>query len=162
MTKPIITAANITVGYLKSLVADIPDNRLTELAGKLPNHPAWQIGHVVFAYNGAVTLLGGASILAPGHEAKYGMGTRSSANRSDYPSKDELLAMLDKAHAAAMAAITANFSTHADKPNPIPGFEKMAPTIGDAVVFLVTGHTGGHAGQVSSWRREAGMPGLGF
>jgi hypothetical protein len=162
MTEPLITAANITVDYLKSLAADIPDDRFAELAGKLPNHPAWQIGHIVVAYNGAITLLGGKPILPPGYETKYGMGTTSSPIRSDYPPKTELLDVLDKAHGAAMAAIKASFATHADKPNPIPGFAKMAPTIGDAVAFLVTGHTGGHAGQLSSWRRDAGLPGLGF
>lgn len=162
MVQPVITAANLTVGYLKSLVADIPDSRFAELPAGLPNHPAWVIGHVVFAYNSATKLLGGSPAVAEGHDAKYGIGSKPSTTRSDYPSKDVLLAMLDTAHKSAIDAISANFAASADKPNPIEGFSKMAPTIGDAVVFLVTSHNAGHVGQVSSWRRAAGLPGLGF
>src|SRR5437764_5278288 len=77
--------------YCKMLVADIGDERLANqpLAGV--SRPAWILGHLAFSAHRAKTLLGGEMELPAAWVTLFGPGSRPSASRADYASKDELL-----------------------------------------------------------------------
>ncbi len=47
MIAEILRNYGLTLDYLRRLIADVPDERLTEQPAGAVNHPAWVIGHLV-------------------------------------------------------------------------------------------------------------------
>jgi hypothetical protein len=44
------------------------------------------------------------------------------------------------------------------RPIPLARWAERFPRIGDAVLYLMLSHEGGHLGQISAWRRAGGRP----
>jgi len=148
------------LGYCQMLVGDIADERLAEqpLAGV--NHPAWILGHLAYSADGAATLLGGQKSLSREWLVKFGRGSKLSSVRSDYPSKAELVATLERTfeHARQLAAAATPEQLAAPHRNAF--FADALPHVADLCSFLLTGHLSLHLGQLSSWRRMIGLPAL--
>src|SRR3954454_20235891 len=87
------------LGYADLLVADIDDSDFT--AQPLPgmNHPAWILGHLAIAADGAIGLLGGEKLTSTEWATKFGRDSKPGANRSEYPSKEEIVRVFRESHA---------------------------------------------------------------
>lgn len=160
MLESSLKANRFMLGYCQMLVGDIPDERFTEQPLPGVNHPAWILGHLAYSADGCTALLGGQKLLSAEWVKKFGPKSQLTAVRSDYPTKEELLATLertfDKARKLAAEATPERLAAaHSN-----PAFAQAMPTVADLCSFLLTGHLGVHLGQLSSWRRMIGLPPL--
>lgn len=146
--------------YCRMLVGDIADERLADQPLPGVNHPAWILGHLAFSAARARGLLGSEKELPEAWTPLFGPGSKPSASRSDYPSKDDLLRAVEQGferlRQQAAAASPEQLAQHSTNP-----YTKDAlPRTQDGVAFLLTGHLGVHLGQLSTWRRMVGLPPL--
>lgn len=152
-----VTINRLLLNYSRLLVADLHDEQLAIQPLADVNHPAWILGHLAYSGDMAASLLGGGKTLGDDWATRFGPGSKLSAVRADYPSKDELLRVLDEQFCRA-CDLAAN-ATHeqVSLPNPHPRLKDSLTTIRDVFAFLLTAHLGLHLGQLSAWRRMTGL-----
>ncbi len=143
--------------YAQTMLEGIPDERMTEQPLPGVNHPAWIVGHLAIAADGAVKLLGGATTLGAEWSKPYGRGSVAVGARSEYPSKEALVSALEQCYARARELAAAAGDDVLRGPNPNSLLKEGLPTVGDLVGFLLTGHLAIHLGQLSMWRRMIGL-----
>ena len=146
------------LGFLKDLVADIPEERFAEMPVPDINTPAWLLGHLCWAADLAPQLLGKRPALDRTWTSRFGAKTRPKTEASFYPTKAELIATLDAAHSRLLEALPLATPDRLAAEMPEPAYRSFIPTIGDAIVHLMTSHESYHTGQLSAWRRAAGLP----
>jgi hypothetical protein len=144
-------------GYAHMLVDELDDGRLCEQPVPGVNHPAWILGHLAYSGDGAVGVLGGQKTLSGDWTKKFGAGSKPASLRADYPSKDELLRILEERFATARELAAAASPEKVVLPNPNARLKDKLPAVRDAVTFLFTGHFALHLGQLSTWRRLIGI-----
>jgi hypothetical protein len=157
MFEILMPAYNFLLTYANRLVEDVPDERMCEqpVAGRTMNHPAWLLGHLAWAKDRAVTMLGQPSALPAEWKDRFAMGSTPQDDRGGYPSKAELLAALESAHTRLAAAAEAASVEKLSEPAP----ERMRsrfPTLGNFFAGLMSSHYSNHLGQLSAWRRAMG------
>src|SRR5437867_10673421 len=98
MLQEAIHVNRFLVGFGQRLVSEIPDERMTAqpLAGV--NHPAWILGHLALTADGTLEKLGGQKALPADWATLFAPGSKPSAVRSVYPSKDELLRAVEQSY----------------------------------------------------------------
>ncbi len=144
--------------FLKDLLQDIPEDKLTHQPHPGMNHPVWILGHLVTTM-GFASMLAKASYQPPqGYQELFGMKSEPVGDAGQYPAMSELLAELDKAVAEVAPALT-NIDEEALRSHmPEDGLRDLLPTVGDGLTFILNGHLWMHIGQLSAWRRACGMP----
>ena len=155
----IIQGLHGQLGMMKKLLGDVTEELMVTQVGTLENHPAWQVGHLANTANFLASQIGGEEY--NGND-KYGMGSVPTTNREDYPSKEELIANYAKSHEMIidlLGKITPEALAQETKDE---GFRKMAPTVGDAVLFVGISHEQMHLGQIMAWRKAMGLGGALF
>ncbi|MFG0276064.1 MAG: DinB family protein [Phycisphaerales bacterium] len=157
MKQAVLDTFHFQRGYLGLLVDDIPAEQMTAQPHGIPNHPAWQIGHLAGALDGVATLLGAAPVLDDAFKAKFDIGSTPTGDRGAYPSKAELLAAHDRARASLVAAFERADDAVFGKPNPGPVLSQGLPTLAPMSVFMMLTHEATHLGQISVWRQAQGM-----
>ncbi len=148
------------VGYCRRLVGEIADERLAEQPHAGVNHPAWILGHLALTADGALGMLGAQKALPAEWATLYGRGSKPSAQRGLYPSKDELLRVLEHGYQQVRQKAAAADPEQLSRPTKNPVTKETLPTLKEMVAFLLSGHMGVHLGQLSSWRRMTGLPPL--
>jgi hypothetical protein len=144
--------------YCRRLIAEIADERLTEQPQAGVNHPAWILGHLALTADGMLGRLGASKTLPEHWAALFGAGSKPTAVRQDYPSKDELVGALEERYTQLRdRAATAPVEQLA-QPTTNPRAKDALPTLKEMVAFILTGHMGVHLGQLSAWRRATGLP----
>ena len=142
---------------LKELISDIPEGQMADQPATGMNHPAWVLGHLVWAADFVPVLNGGQSRLPAGWAGLHDARSRPSPDRSLYPSKQVLWDALEEGHTHASAASREFTPGRLAEAFPDPTFAFLMPTVGDAVAHILTTHEAFHSGQVSAWRRAAGL-----
>lgn len=143
--------------HLKMLVADIPDDQMSDQPPGLVNHPAWSIGHLCAAAQFGVSLLGGEPSIPAGWAELFGRGSKPVSDPSKYPDKAALLAEFERCHKQLTEVVAAADEAKLAQETPDPNFRQVAPTLSDVVVFVLIHHTAMHLGQISMWRRAKGL-----
>jgi hypothetical protein len=144
--------------YCRMLVGDIADERLAEqpLAGV--NHPAWILGHLALTAESALAKLDAQKALPAEWATLFGAGSKPSATRGVYPSKDELLQAAEQVYQQLRQKAATATPEQLSRPTTSPRAKEALPTVKEMVAFVLTGHMGVHLGQLSSWRRMIGLP----
>ncbi|MEN0110797.1 MAG: DinB family protein [Planctomycetota bacterium] len=152
---------DFTLGYIESLLADVPDEEMATQPRGGGNPPAWIVGHLAVVNDAVGKTLGLAPELPEAWGAEFGPGS-SPAPASDvgYPPKDELLTALRASHARVREAVSGVDLATLTDPNPIAQLRRGLPTVGDLVAHCLSTHAAMHAGHLSSWRRQTGRPPL--
>ena len=146
-----------TLQQLQNAVANIPDDRFAEQPHGVLNHPAWTVGHLAFAGDFIVTLLGGESAAGNQRQAElYGPGSKPQPNRALYAGKEELLAQLRLCHQRVIPIVNERLLTHYNNESP-EFLRSFAPTIGPMIVYLLAAHEPYHVAQITPWRQAAGL-----
>lgn len=159
MISSVLLAYERNLDYARRLTADIPAERLAEQPAPGMNHPAWVLGHLAATADLAASLVGMTEpILAPELAPKFGHGSQPVADPAAYPGRDELIAALERNHDRLAGAVAALSAEDFARPMPIERMRGRFPTVGDALVFLMTAHEAIHLGQLSAWRRALGLP----
>lgn len=153
----VIHAADMNLHYGKVHLEDIPPERFCEIHDDTATHPAWIAGHICVSYGTALKLLGLPIDNPPEWEDLFGIQSRAVPNPQRYPEKKELMKVFGLDHIRLAVALR-NASPHSlEHPVDIPELKDHFKTVGDLVVSVMTTHEGIHLGQLSVWRRAAGM-----
>ena len=145
------------LGIAQRLVADLTPEQMVLQPSGVVNHPAWTLGHLVVSANGLGRLLGLAPEAPDGWDRVFATGGIPSGDAADYPSKEALLEALAAQHERNTAAVLQADPAWFAKPHPDEQRRQYFPTVGDIVIFLMTSHETSHLGQLSAWRRAAGI-----
>jgi hypothetical protein len=156
----VVNSYRLTLDYLRRLVADLPDEQLAAQPSGVVNHPAWVIGHLIYSCQAIGGELGLPAWLPSGWSERFGTGSIPAADRATYPAKAELLSALADAEMRVVDRLMDLGDAGMASPLPDERFRSKFPTIGHAVVHILTAHTAVHVGQISAWRRAAGYPPL--
>lgn len=155
--EPGINALDFARSATLKLAADITDEQMTHRPTPQANHAAWILGHLAYADDGFRTKLSGNEAVIPeNYEALFGMGTTPSDDASLYPSKADLIAVLEQSH----AALTSWFKSLSDEQiaSPLPEGMEMFGANHATLAATMTWHEGIHAGQLIEVRRSLGLP----
>jgi hypothetical protein len=146
-----------TLDYLRRLVADVPDELMTAQPFGAANHPAWVIGHLTYSFQLIGGEMGLPPWLPPNWEHQFGTGSLPTDSPDTYPTKPELLHLLADG-AWRVCQRLSELGIHAlYVPLPDARYRHVFPTLGYAVLHVLTSHAAVHVGQVSVWRRVAGL-----
>jgi len=157
MIAEILRSFGLTLDYLNRLVADIPDEAITKQPSGAVNHPAWILGHLTFSCQAIGGEIGLPAWLPDDWKDRFGTGSTPNKTRSDYPSKQELLAALADGRRRLETRLHGMSESEMERPLPDESHQAMFPTVGHAVLHILTSHAAVHVGQVSVWRRLAGF-----
>ncbi len=144
-------------GYCDMMVSDVPEERICEQPAAAVNHPAWILGHLSLSADFGLRALGAPTLLDESWSQMFGIGSQPVSESANYPTKAELLATFHAGYAAFREAASNASSELLQQPNPSPRLKEHLPTLELAAAFLLSGHFGVHAGQLSMWRRLAGF-----
>jgi len=158
-------AANLrlSIGYGEKLAADIPAEKFTFKPHPTMNHPAWCFGHLsVYPDRLFVNAFGRPDLAKTNEqfEKLFAAGTECLADPKVYPSKEEIMAHFVGRYKAMADLLPSVTDATLEEVNPNEKMRERMPKKGNAVFFLCANHIMMHLGQVSSWRRAAGLPGV--
>jgi hypothetical protein len=157
MISEILNSFSMTMTFLEQLVADIPDEQLTEQPSGVTNHPAWIIGHLAVSLQAMGRELGLTSWLPEDWPERFGIGSQPTSERRVYPSKQDLLENLEEGRRRVAVALLSFDRERLSVPWPDERFLPFFPTIGHAVTHILGAHAAVHVGQVTVWRRAMGL-----
>lgn len=145
------------IGFAEMLVNDIDEEKWADRCGTTVNHPAFVLGHTGYYAGVGMQMLGGEIELGDHEEVLYAHGKECLDDASLYPSKAESIA----AFAERMNTVSDFLQSvddaklHASSEG--TWFAEKFPTMAGGMAFLMIGHIMFHFGQLSAWRRVAGM-----
>ncbi len=137
---------------------DIDPAKFADRHGTTINHPAFVLGHCAYYAGACIQLLGGEVKFEDGEAELFQHGADCQDDASLYPDKDACMARFETRTAAAAdfieseAGAAALSRSAADTP-----FAERFETLGQVAGFMLMGHPCFHLGQLSAWRRVAGM-----
>lgn len=146
-------------GYLQGMLDGLDEDQWFWTPQQFPTHIAWQVGHVAVAQYG-LTLFrqrGRADVdseLMTGSQRKLFMkGTTPDGDRAVYPSREVILAMMERVNTRMLAEIDSFDGAQLDEPvdPPHAAFDNRY----GALVFAAH-HEMLHAGQIGMLRRMMG------
>ncbi len=156
----IARALAVTLDYAKALLEPIPEELFAHLFHPQVNHPAFCVGHLAIYPDKALAIMGRADLVRtlPIDEGVFKDGSPCVEQDGRYPSKEVLLPLFFDRYAAAIEALRSFPEARLADLNPMEGrMREMFPTVGAALNFLLNNHVMMHLGQVSAWRRLAGL-----
>jgi hypothetical protein len=153
----ILRSYSLSLDFLRGLVADIPDDLFTAQAHGAVNHPCWVVGHLTYSMQAIGGEIGLAPWLPGDWEQKFGTGSMPIASCGSYPSKETLLHILDEAAARIESRLNAVGEKGLAEPLPDVRHREVFPTVGHAVLHILTAHASVHIGQLTVWRRVMGF-----
>lgn len=139
------------------LVGNIPADRFADRLGTTINHPAFVLGHCGYYAGICITMLGGTVEFGQDEAALFDENAECLDDAKCYPPKDECIAQF-----TARCNLAADYLASCD-PEILAGsadgtpFEGRFTTLGGVAAFMLMGHPCFHLGQISAWRRVAGM-----
>lgn len=125
------------------------------------NHALWLLGHIAESENGIILgFCKGENLLPAGWHETFGIGSQPKSDPKAYPSRKEILALMEKTHIAAIAYI--QFLSAKDLDRQPPGIgnlperaRQMFATVGRCLQGHIR-HESSHAGQIGMLRRLMG------
>jgi uncharacterized damage-inducible protein DinB len=149
--------------YALALVADLTDEQFVTRPGGNMNHPAWILGHVAAYHPVTIQLLAGEPVDDPKHDPLFGFAGQGPVdNIAAYGSKQALVSRFETGHEqVAQALLAAKPEAFKQSPS-LERWAKMYPTVEFMLPDLLIFHESMHIGQISIWRRAAGLPGVPF
>ena len=161
MINHILHVQGMNLWYLNALVKDLSEDKMVAQPVKdvTMNHAAWVLGHLPTACDFGLSLMGEKGVCPEGWDKLFGMSSKPQNDRKLYPSKAELLKLIEAGYKRIVDVFKAFPATKLANPMSAD-LQKIWPTVGDALVFLLTAHDATHLGQLSAWRRALGLPGV--
>jgi hypothetical protein len=146
--------------YTLNLLSSVPDPLWNVIPNGGTSHIAWQVGHLAVSQYGLMLFrqrgrAEGDLELMPGWlRKKFGRGTKPPTDPADIPSKDELLATLERIHHASMSVVPTLSPELLAEATEMP-FAVYPMKLG-ALLFCPL-HESIHSGQIGLLRRLHGL-----
>lgn len=153
-------AAALTGGkaWMGGLLADLEKGDLVAApTAKGGNHPLWVIGHLTVSEASITSgmIKGEEPKLPAGWGTLFGMGSQPVSDASRYPTKAELLEVLETVRAQTLDLLARLDDTDLDKPSATSPNRELFGTIGRCLATLLN-HQTFHVGQIADTRRALG------
>jgi len=162
MIPELVGSFDRSMAFVQELVADLSDDEMTLQPPGAPNHASWTLGHLIHSCQAIAGELGVGPWLPDDWESRFGYGSSpSGAATSTGTGKAALLAALVDASDRLRTILLATDESRLKDPLPDENARKTLPTLGDALLQVVSAHTAFHAGQLAAWRRAIGRPPVG-
>ncbi len=129
------------------------------------NHATFVYGHLAI-YPGRIFSLTGRDIATLGLPTTYeelfaaGKPCVDDPSGSHYPPLHEIVPVFKRGMEAALNLVVSLSDADLAKPNTNERSRARFPNVGILANFLLVGHVAMHLGQVSTWRRAMGLPGV--
>ena len=153
----VATPATFVSGFGKMLYGDIEADRFADRLGTTINHPAFILGHLAYYAGVCVQLLGGDIELTEEEATLYQHGAECTDDPARYLKKDAAISHYDERTQFA-SDFVAQCSAEVLHTTPDEHlFSGRFETLEQIAAFMLIGHPMFHFGQISEWRRVAGM-----
>lgn len=155
----VVYAWDNQLAYAQALVADLTDQQMIARPGGAMNHPAWIFGHLGAYHPIIVDLLYGAPVTDAKDDPLYGFAGHGPLDQLEpYGTKQSIIDRFSAGHEkVALALLEAKPADLARKPS-LERWAAKYPTVEFMLPDLMLHHESLHIGQVSIWRRAAGLP----
>ena len=153
--------ARFITDFAKMLCADIDANQFADRLGTTINHPAFILGHVAYYAGVCVNLLGGDCDIEDAEAPLYEHGAECVDDATRYLHKDAAIAHFEyrmQMAATFVSECSPDVLSASSEGTPFAG---RVDTLEEIAAFMLVGHPMFHLGQISAWRRVAGMPAAG-
>jgi hypothetical protein len=150
----------LAVTITNKAFADIPEEQMRVQPAPSMNPPVWILGHLCVSLDGALRLIGQKPVCPPDYRKYFGPGSKLEALPPELPTKQEMLANLGQITECLLAELPKVPEAYWTKPNPSKFMTAELPTVLDIVSHLLFTHQMMHVGQLTVWRRLAGLPSL--
>lgn len=162
-TQSIVYAWDNGLRYALALLDDLTEQQMVFRPGGNMNHPAWILGHMSLYYPLVPALLDGESFADPADDDLFGFRGRGPLDDAGvYGSKQSQLSRLVEGHEMVAQALLAATSDELARRPSLPRWAEMYPTVEFMLPDLLIHHESLHIGQLSLWRRAAGLAGVDF
>jgi hypothetical protein len=149
--------------YALALTNDLTDAQMVLRPGGNMNHPAWILGHVSLYHPAAIALLAGKPFADPKNDELFGFaGKGPLADIASYGGKDKIISRFTEGHEQVAQALLAAKPEDFNRPPSLERWVANNPNVGFMLPDLLLHHESLHIGQISIWRRAAGLPGVAF
>jgi hypothetical protein len=142
----------------RRMLADLRDDQWFAQPIEGMNHPAWIVGHLAYSCQMIGIEMGLAAWLPEDWGEYFGTDARSAAVGERYSSPSELLSAFENAAKRVQRRLAEIDDTDLAGPLPDQRHRETFPTLGHAVLHILTVHTAVHLGQLSTWRHAIGLP----
>ena len=150
-------ACRFSLNLATILVKDIEADKFADRRGSTINHPAFVLGHLSYYMGVCMQLMGGEIELADSDTELYQHGVECHDNPGLYPGKDDAIAQFTERLNTVCDFLDSCDESAFAKSSEGTFFEERMPTMGAITTFMMVGHVNLHLGQLSAWRRVAGM-----
>jgi hypothetical protein len=158
MRDDLLIAAALNVDYARRLVADIPQDKMAAQPIEGMNHAAWVLGHLAYVFDSMIAVWGQDPSMSPEWKALFNVKSKPSPDAALYPDKADLWNAYETAYQRIVAVVRVASEEDLAKEFPNPKLQSVFPSIGVAMIHILTSHQGQHLGQLSAWRRAQGLP----
>jgi uncharacterized damage-inducible protein DinB len=159
MIPELVGSLDRSLAFVQEIVSDLSDEEMALQPPGVPNHATWTLGHLIHSCQAIAAELGVRPWLPDDWESRFGYGSSpTAAAASPGSGKAALLATLADATDRLRTTLLATDESRLKDPLPDEKTRKILPTLGDALLQVVSAHTAFHAGQLAAWRRAIGRP----
>lgn len=158
MRQAVLYSADFMLNFGKLLIKDVPAARMADQPGGVVNHPLWIAGHLANTADSVVGLFGEQRRFDEAWQNKFKPGSKPVADASQYPDMDTLLSSLEERHKLLKQVYLNADDAMLSRELADERRRQRFQTNGKFLVFVLTAHPALHWGQLSAWRRAAGLP----
>lgn len=159
----IVYAWDNSLRYALALLHDLTDDQMALRPNGNMNHPAWILGHICLYHPIIAPLLDGKPFDDPADDPLFGFrGQGPLPNWDAYGSKTEQVRRFVDGHEAVAQSLLAASPEQLNRPPSLPRWQRDYPTVEFMLPDLLLHHESLHVGQLSIWRRAAGLPPVEF
>ncbi len=157
----IVFAWDNQLNYALALLEDLSDQQMVLRPEGKMNHPAWILGHVSIYHPIVVDLLAGRSFVDAKDDRLYGFAGQGPVDDLGvYGTKQSIVQRFADGHEQVAQALLAAKLADFQRPPSLERWAKSYPTVEFMLPDLLLHHESLHIGQLSIWRRAAGLPGV--
>lgn len=158
-TESIVYAWDNGLAYALALLADLTDDQMLLRPGGNMNHPSWILGHIGIYHPVVVDLLAGRPVSDPADHELFGFrGKGPLDDHAAYGSKSSQIARFEEGHEKVAQALLAATPEQMSQPPSLQRWADAYPSVAFMLPDLLLHHESLHIGQLSVWRRAAGLP----
>ncbi len=155
----IVYAFGNGLSYALALLDDLTDEQMVFRPGGNMNHPSWILGHISIYYPVVPALLRGEPFDDPADHPLFGFRGRGPLPDLDvYGSKASQIKRFTEGHEQVAAALLSATREQLYQRPSLPRWADAYPTVEFMLPDLLLHHESMHIGQLSMWRRAAGLP----
>jgi uncharacterized damage-inducible protein DinB len=153
-----LTTFRFAVSLTHKAFADVPEADLRKQLIAEMNPPVWILGHLVAVFGMISKLLTGSANVPEQYVGWFGPGSKIPDLPAELPTGKQLLGELGLVSEQLLVVLPKLTEEQLAAPNKTPYFVTELPTVRALLENLLVGHTMLHVGQMTAWRKVAGLP----